>query len=118
VPVPATFRYEPKAVAQAPEVEWWKAFGDPALDGYIVEALEHNKNLQVAVANVEQAAGILTTARSPLFPQASYQGTGARQRYSERGGTVASNLIDNPQTTYQVLAGASWELDLWGRIRR
>ncbi len=118
VPVPATFRYEPKAVAQAPEVEWWKAFGDPVLDGYIVEALEHNKNLQVAVANVEQAAGILTTARSPLFPQASYQGTGARQRYSERGGTVASNLIDNPQTTYQVLAGASWELDLWGRIRR
>ncbi len=118
VPVPAAYRYEPKAVAQAPEVEWWKAFGDPVLDGYIVEALEHNKNLRVAVANVEQAAGILTTTRSPLFPQVSYQGTGTRQRFSERGGSVASGFLDNPQTSYQVLAGASWELDLWGRIRR
>jgi multidrug efflux system outer membrane protein len=118
VPVPATFRYEPKAVARTPDVEWWKAFGDPVLDGYIVEALEHNKNLEVAVANVEQAAGILTTTRSPLFPQASYQGNATRQRFSERGGTAASNFIDNPQTTYQVLAGASWEIDLWGRIRR
>lgn len=118
VPVPGAFRYEPKAAAQSPDVEWWKRFGDPVLDAYIIEALEHNGNLQAAVANVEQAAGILTTTRSPLFPQASYQGTGARQRYSERGGTVASNFIDNPQTSYQVLAGASWELDLWGRIRR
>jgi multidrug efflux system outer membrane protein len=118
VPVPTAYRYEPKAVAQAPDVEWWKAFGDPVLDAYIVEALEHNKNLQVAVANVEQAAGILTATRSPLFPQVSYQGAGARQRFSERGGTVASSLVENPQTTYQVLAGASWEIDLWGRIRR
>jgi len=119
VPVPAAFRYEPKAVAQTPEVEWWKSFGDPILDGYIVEALEHNKNLQVAVANVEQAAGILTTTRSPLFPQVSYQGTGVRQRFSEQSVVpVAGRFIENPQTSYQVLAGASWELDLWGRIRR
>jgi multidrug efflux system outer membrane protein len=118
VPVPAAYRYEPQAVARSPDVEWWKAFGDPVLDGYIVEALEHNSNLQIAVANVEQAAGILTTTRSPLFPQVSYQGTGARQRFSERGGTVASNFVENPQTSYQVLAGASWEIDLWGRVRR
>jgi multidrug efflux system outer membrane protein len=119
VPVPEAFRYEPKAVAQAPDLEWWKAFGDPVLDGYIVEALEHNKNLQVAVANVEQAAGLLTTTRSPLFPQVSYQGTGTRQRFSEQSVVpVPGRFIENPQTTYQVLAGASWELDLWGRIRR
>lgn len=118
VPIPVAFRYEPKAAAQSADVEWWQRFGDPVLDAYIAAALEHNKNLAIAVANVEQAAGILTTTRSPLFPQLSYQGQGARQRYSERGGTVVSNFIDNPQTSYQVLAGASWELDLWGRIRR
>jgi multidrug efflux system outer membrane protein len=119
VPVPASFRSEPKALAKAPEIEWWKSFGDPVLDGYIVAALEHNRNLQAAVANVEQAAGILTTTRSPLFPQVSYQGTGTRQRFSEQGAVpVAGRFIENPQTTYQVLAGASWELDLWGRIRR
>jgi multidrug efflux system outer membrane protein len=118
VPVPAAYRFEPKAVAQSPDLEWWKRFGDPVLDGYIVEALEHNKNVQIAVANVEQAAGILTTTRSPLFPQVSYQGQAARQRFSENGPTRISSLVENPVTSYQVLAGASWELDLWGRIRR
>jgi len=118
VPVPAAYRFEPKAVAQAPDLEWWKRFGDPVLDGYIVEALERNKNLLVAVANVEQAAGILTTTRSPLFPQVSYQGQAARQRFSEQGATRISSLVENPVSSYQVLAGASWELDLWGRVRR
>jgi multidrug efflux system outer membrane protein len=118
VPVPSAYRYEPKAVAPAPDLEWWKGFGDPALDGYIVEALEHNKNLQVAVANVEQAAGILTTTRSPLFPQLSYQGQATRQRFSEQGPTRLSSFVENPITSYQVLAGASWEIDLWGRVRR
>ena len=116
VPTPDAYRYEPKAAVRASDTEWWKQFDEPLLEGYIVEALEHNKNLQVAVANVEQAAGILTTTRSPLFPQLSYQGQVTRQRFSERGATAG--FVENPVTVYQVLAGASWEIDLWGRIRR
>jgi multidrug efflux system outer membrane protein len=120
VSAPGEFRYEPQKVEQTADTEWWKQFGDPVLDGYIVEALAHNRNLQVAVANVEQAAGVLTTTRSPLFPQLSYQADGTRQRYSElvRSQQLAAAVGGNPATTYQVLAGASWELDLWGRIRR
>ena len=118
ISVPASYRYEPKSVAPAPDAEWWKRFGDPVLDGYVIEALAHNKNLQVAVANVEKAAGVLTTTRSAFFPQASYQANATRQQYSERTGGLLSGLIDNPQNSYQVLAGASWEIDLWGRIRR
>lgn len=120
VPTPAAYRYEPQSVAQTADTEWWKAFGDPVLDGYIAAALEHNRNVQIAVANVEQAAGVLTTTRSPLFPQVSYQADGTRQRLSESVSAqrLAAALGGNPQTTYQVLAGASWEIDLWGRIRR
>jgi outer membrane protein, multidrug efflux system len=118
VSAPGAFRYEPGAAAQTADTEWWKAFGDPVLDGYIAEALAHNQNVELAVATVEQAAGVLTTTRSPLFPQLSYQGQGTRQRFSERGDSRLSGIGDNPQTTYQVLAGASWEIDLWGRIRR
>jgi multidrug efflux system outer membrane protein len=118
VATPAEFRYEPKTLAATPDPEWWKRFGDPVLDAYIVEALAHNKNLQIAVANVEQAAGVLTTTRSGFFPQASYQATATRQQYSNRTGGLLSGLIDNPQNSYQVLAGATWEIDLWGRIRR
>jgi multidrug efflux system outer membrane protein len=120
IPTPAAYRYEPQSVAQTADTEWWKAFGDPVLDGYIAEALEHNRNVQIAVANVEQAAGVLATTRSPLFPQVSYQADGTRQRLSESVSAqrLAAALGGNPQTTYQVLAGASWEIDLWGRIRR
>jgi multidrug efflux system outer membrane protein len=120
VPTPAAYRYEPQQAAQTTDTEWWKAFGDPVLDGYIVEALAHNKNVYVAVANVEQAAGVLTTTRSPLFPQLNYQAGAVRQQISESGNAqkFAAAVGGNPQTTYQVLAGASWEIDLWGRIRR
>jgi multidrug efflux system outer membrane protein len=120
VPTPAAYRYEPQQAAQTADTEWWKAFGDPVLDGYIAEALAHNKNVYVAVANVEQAAGVLTTTRSPLFPQVNYQADATRQRLSEsvQAQRLTAALGGNPQTTYQVLAGASWEIDLWGRIRR
>jgi multidrug efflux system outer membrane protein len=118
VPTPSAFRYEPQSVTQTADTEWWKQFGDPVLDGYIAEALEHNKNVQIAVANVEQAAGVLTTTRSPLFPQLNYQADGTRQRVNQLSGTSLAGFGGNPQTTYQVLAGASWEIDLWGRIRR
>ena len=118
VSAPAAFRYEPKAVAQTADTEWWQQFGDPVLDGLIVEALAHNKNVEIAVANVEQAAGVLTTTRSPLFPQLSYQADATRQRFNELSGTRLSGVGGSTQTTYQVLAGATWEIDLWGRIRR
>ncbi len=117
VATPAAYRYEPPA-APAADTEWWKRFGDPVLDGYVAEALAHNRNLMVAVANVEQAAGVLTTTRSPLFPQLSYQGDAARQRVNRLAGTQFSDAGGNIQTTYQLLAGATWEIDLWGRIRR
>jgi hypothetical protein len=55
VPTPAAFRYEPASVTQTADTEWWKQFGDPVLDGYIAEALAHNKNVEVAVASVYAA---------------------------------------------------------------
>jgi multidrug efflux system outer membrane protein len=118
VPTPAAFRYQPQAVMQTSDTEWWKAFGDPVLDGYIAEALEHNKNVQVAVANVEQAAGVLTTTRSPLFPQLGYQAGATRQRENALSATRAAGLGGNTYSTYSLLASASWEIDLWGRVRR
>ncbi len=118
ISTPKAFRFEPAVVAQTADTEWWTAFGDPVLDALIAEALAHNKNVQIAVANVEQAAGVLTTTRSPLFPQVNYQADATRQRYNELTGTQFQNLGGNTQTTYQVLAGASWEIDLWGKIRR
>jgi len=116
---PAEFRFEPKAVAETADTAWWKQFGDPVLDSLIAEALANNVNLKVAAANVDQAAGLLTQTRSQLFPQISYAATGERNRTTEAGANRdAVRLLPNPQTAYQALLTASWEIDLWGRIRR
>ena len=45
--------------------EWWKQFQDPVLDGLIAEALANNKNVKIAAANVEQAAGVLPRPARP-----------------------------------------------------
>src|SRR5215831_13438566 len=116
---PSAFRFEPTAVAETADTAWWKQFGDPVLDAMIEESLANNVNLKVAVASVEQAAGVLTQTRSQLFPQIGYTATGERFRSSEAGANrEAARLLPNPQTAYQALLTASWEIDLWGRIRR
>lgn len=118
IQAPTVFMYEDKGVQETANTAWWKQFQDPALDALINEALANNKNVKIAAANVTKAAAVLMETRSPLFPQLSYSGIGERQRLSELNATPLSATVPNPQTSYQVLAGASWEVDLWGRIRR
>ncbi len=118
VDAPKQFIYETKDAADTANTQWWKQFNDPVLDGLIAEALANNYNVKVAAANVEQAAGVLTQTRSGLFPQVGYNGTGGRARLTESGATPAIPGIPNPQTSYEALLSASWEIDLWGRIRR
>jgi multidrug efflux system outer membrane protein len=118
VDVPTAFRYEDREAEETANTEWWKQFQDPVLDALIAEALANNRNLKIAVANIEQAAGVLTQTRSPLYPQIGYGGSAARERASEAGSVPVPSIIPNPQSSYQVVASASWEIDLWGRIRR
>jgi len=109
VEAPPAFRYEMAEARDTANAAWWTQFGDPVLDGLIDEALAHNLNVKIAAANVEQAAAVLTQSRAPLYPQANAGVSASGKRESEKIGPVYS---------YDVLAGASWEIDLWGRIRR
>jgi multidrug efflux system outer membrane protein len=118
IDVPAAYRFEDKEARDTANTQWWQQFQDPELDALIVEALLNNRSIRLAAANVEKAAGVLTQTRSSLFPQIDYSGSGTKQRASEQGATPVPASVTNPQTTYQLLANASWEIDLWGRIRR
>jgi multidrug efflux system outer membrane protein len=118
ISAPATYMYEVKDAADTANTEWWHQFEDPILDALIDEALANNKSVKIATAKVEQASGLLVQTRSPIFPQINYSGSGEQQRLTELSATPLSPAIPNPQTAYQILAGASWEIDLWGRIRR
>ncbi len=118
VEAPKTFQYEPENAAETAETLWWQQFQDPVLDGLIAEALAHNTNIAIAAANVEQAAAVLTQTRSQLFPQVGYGATGERQKTVEPAFARLIPNYPNPITAYQALLSASWEIDLWGRIRR
>ena len=118
VQAPATYLYPAGQDAALADTEWWKGFGDPVLEGLISDALVHNRNIKIAAANVAQAAGVLQSTRSAFYPQVDYRFAGGRSRFTENGLTAGAAGISNPTPYYQALLGASWEIDLWGRVQR
>jgi len=115
---PQGWRIEEKDAAALADTKWWTQFSDPALESLIETALKENNDLRLAAARVEEYVGRYWVGRSPLFPQIYASGSGGRQRISERGATVLPGTIKNPSDFYQAGLSGSWELDIWGRLRR
>ena len=88
--------------------DWLHTFNDPQLDALVQEAIAHNPDLRVAGARVEQAAQSLIIAQSALRPQLGIFGTGGGKT---GGGGDSSSALQ------AIMLFASWELDLWGRVR-
>lgn len=93
---------------------WWEQYRDPRLKDLIQTAIERNLDLRAAAARVEQARAALGSNRLSLFPQVSAAGGVNREKATletanggERLTTIESAGLD-----------LSWELDLWGRLRR
>lgn len=104
IDAPKAFLYEPQATAATANLSWWKEFDDPVIEQLITEALANNKDVKIAAAKVQQAAGVVTSTRSPLFPQFNYQATGGRYRFSDQGTTSLPSNITNPTNFYSVFA--------------
>jgi multidrug efflux system outer membrane protein len=114
---PESWRVDYAAAAEAANTRWWEQFGDPVLDNLIDTALRENKDLRIAAARVEEFAARVDITRSGLYPQIGYDGDASRNRASrEAFGGVTSG--DRTYNNYSIAANFSWELDLWGRIRR
>ena len=115
VPVPAQTRGQVGAAeaASLADQPWWEIFGDDSLKSLIDEALRNNYDVRAAAWRVEEFRARAGIARSELFPQIGYQGQWSRSRQSEFivPGSSPINLHD-------VNLGLSWEIDLWGRVRR
>ena len=108
---------QPQAEALA-NVAWWREFGDPVLERLIEEALHNNLDLQIAAARVDQFSGALRTTRSQFYPQIGYGGAASRNRSTERGPTPLPPGADPWYSLYEASLGASWQIDLFGRVRR
>jgi multidrug efflux system outer membrane protein len=111
------FRSEigPAEIASLADLPWWGVFKDPQLQQLIAEALAHNYDLQLAVARVDQARSEVWIAASPFYPQAGYQMFAGRERIFLPNEHSSGNLTFN---AFGWALNATWELDLWGRIRR
>jgi len=94
---------------------WWTVFGDTKLNELEGRALQANQDLQAAAARVEQANAAAGLARSQFWPQAAVNAAVSRERYST---TTANPFPQAVATDYSIPATLSWELDLFGRIRR
>jgi multidrug efflux system outer membrane protein len=95
---------------------WWQVFHDETLQNLIRVALTNDYDLRIAVTRVEQARAAAAEARAGFFPQVNYGASAAR------GKNVGGNNTPSPTGTlgsvFAADVNASWEIDLWGRIRR
>jgi multidrug efflux system outer membrane protein len=118
--------------------DWWTIFNDPLLSDLLTRAVEQNKSLKSALANIEQAIALRQIAASALFPQINSDINATRTYFSKNGPVFAIGpstgsapgtpspatglpfVLQIPQTQnlYNFLFDATWELDLFGKTRR
>jgi len=115
VATPDAWRFAPAETLAASDTRWWEQFGDPQLSKLIEQALLHNKDLLIATATVEEYLGLYGVTRSDLFPQVSGSASGQQQKDSEATyGAVSTPAYNSIQSALNL----SWEIDVWGRLRR
>jgi multidrug efflux system outer membrane protein len=101
------------------DLAWWQLFADPVLQKLIRMALQNNNDLQLAVARVSEARALFGIARSAQFPQLDAGADYKNRRYSETGFQPVDKLGVNPDMDlYRTNLDLSFEIDLWGRLRR
>jgi outer membrane protein, multidrug efflux system len=117
VNAPETFRGEAEIdTNSSANLPWWQVFHDDTLQNLIRIALTNNYDLRIAVTRVGQARALAAQARAGFFPQVDYAVTAGA------GKNVAGDNTPSPTGTsgsvFAADVNASWEIDLWGRIRR
>ncbi|MDR6501775.1 NodT family efflux transporter outer membrane factor (OMF) lipoprotein [Burkholderia ambifaria] len=118
---PADAYWHPAAPARAPlDPAWWTAFGDPQLDALEADALRNNQNLKAVAARYDQAKATLASVASAQYPAVGLTASGQRFKISaDRPQTnYATRSMSTVQNEIQVGASVSYELDLFGRVRR
>lgn len=99
---------------QAPPEKWWEVYGDAQLDALMQQVAISNQNVKAADARFRQARALIGSARAAYFPDLGASASVARNRGSNRNVTS----LQSAGTNYNFALDSSWELDVWGRVRR
>jgi NodT family efflux transporter outer membrane factor (OMF) lipoprotein len=121
----------PATSAPSTTAERWRSLSDPVLDRLLALAAAGNLDLLAAATRVLEARALEASASAQHGPQVGASAGVPRQRQSEDGAPTrliriipgipqdqVISLLSQPFTLYQAGFDASWELDLWGRVRR
>ena len=116
VDTPTAWRLSEQDARDLANTVWWEQLGDPVLNDLVATALHENKDLMIAAARVDQFAGNYGIVRSGLFPQVGAGYEVRRQR--DISAVVVGAGGGETYNSYDAVLNASWEIDIWGRIRR
>lgn len=97
---------------------WWSIYDDPVLDGLERQVALSNQNLKSYEAAYRQATAVLRQARASFFPTLSLNPSVSRSQSASGGSGFGGSSRSPVQTSYSASGSASWDIDLWGRIRR
>jgi NodT family efflux transporter outer membrane factor (OMF) lipoprotein len=100
---------------------WWSGFGDPVLTDLVTKALDQNLDIAQAVARVTQARAGLNEATAALLPSGTVSGSAAALKLSKdtlEGRQLTAFGVGRDNEAYEADVGASWEIDLFGGLRR
>lgn len=92
---------------------WWLLFNDPLLDELERKVEVSNQTLAAAEASYRQARALVREQRASYLPTVTLDGTATRSQAS----AGSTGIRRNPETSYRIDIGATWEPDVWGRIR-
>lgn len=116
-PVPAQWREQSDELADMPLPTWAQVFNDPQLRELIDQALEHNRDLRIAVQRIDEARAVFGMARADLFPTLGIQAATQRQQLSALDSPTGERVISE-QGRFRLGVGiTAYEVDLWGRVQ-
>jgi len=115
---PTDWRNGPEARDSLGDLGWWQLFKDPALHELITTAVVANRDLQVAVARVLDSRAQLGVARAAQFPQVNASGSYQYTRPFSKNSPMAQGAEIFTGDDWQAGMDLTFELDLWGRLRR
>jgi len=103
------------AAASVGDAGWWEVYPDPDLQTLLAAAVKNNYDVKIAVARIDQARAQLGSTRLNYFPQVSVDAAAGRAKTSGYALAPGEPRIAN-EAQVQILA--SYQLDLWGQLRR
>jgi len=113
-PPVALTKVDPQKLTPAPAAsDWWKAFGDPELDRLIDRALAANLDVRIAVDRVKEARALFRDTQLDQFPRVTTEAAYSRSKQQAPG--FSTRRVDVEQA--DIGFDASWEIDLFGRVR-